>query len=149
MSSLYDSLPSFNVAEGEACRDAALNLLRVHRAAIIRDLTRAAVRLALERGEITADDVRAVAPIPPGIRPVVVGAAIRDLADAGIIHRVGYRNSTRPAAHARPLAVWRLADAAAALAWLAAHPPTPAAAAPAVAAPPVAAPAVEPLNYAI
>jgi len=109
--------------EAEARRDAALNRLRVHRAAIIRDLTRAAVRLALERDEITADEVRAVVPIPPCIRPVVVGAAIRDLADAGIIRRVGYRNSKRPAAHARPLAVWRLADAAAALAWLAAHPP--------------------------
>jgi hypothetical protein len=115
-----------NGGEGEARRDAALNLLRVHRAALVRDLARAAVRLALASDDITADDVRAAVPIPPGIRPVVVGAAMRDLADAGILRRVGYRPSVRPAAHARPLSVWRLADAAAALAWLAAHPPIPA-----------------------
>jgi hypothetical protein len=131
--------PIDNAGEGEARRDAALNLLRAHRADLVRDLTRAAVRLALERHEITADDVRAVVPIPPGIKPVVVGAVFRDLADAGIIRRVGFRNSTRPAAHARPLSLWRLADADAALAWLDAHPPTPA----------DPAPAADPLDYAI
>jgi molybdopterin biosynthesis enzyme len=109
--------------EGESLRDAALALLRVHRAALVRDLTRAAVRLALERGTITADDVRSVVPIPPGIRPVVVGVALRDAADAGILRRIGYRPSTRPVAHARPLTVWRLTDPAAAVAWLDAHPP--------------------------
>lgn len=110
-------------AEGEARRDAALSLLRIHRAAVVRDLTRAAVRIALERGELTADDVRAVVPIPAGIRPVVVGAAMRDAADAGILRRIDYRKSGRRVAHARPLSVWQLADADAALAWLAAHPP--------------------------
>jgi hypothetical protein len=119
------SLPS-DRSDGEALRDAGLALLRAHRAALVRDLTRAAVRIALDRGELTADDVRAAVPIPDGIRPVVVGAAIRDAADAGIIRRVGYRPSARAVAHARPLAVWALVDAAAALAWLAAHPPIPA-----------------------
>lgn len=125
--SISDTLP-----DGRARRDAALNLLRVHRAALARDLTRAAVRLAMERDEVTADDVRGVVTIPDGIRPVVVGAAMRDAADAGLIVRVGYRPSTRPIAHARPLTVWRLADAAAATAWLAAHPPLPVDPAPAV-----------------
>jgi len=110
--------------DGEARRDAALHLLRIHRAAVVRDLTRAALRLALERGTLTADDVRAVVAIPPGVRPVVVGAAVRYLAEAGIIRRIGYRPSTRAAAHARPLAVWTLADAGAARDWLAAHPTT-------------------------
>ena len=108
--------------DGEARRDAALNLLRVHRYALVRDLTRAAVRIVLDAGTVTADDVRAVVPIPAGIRPVVVGCVFRDLADAGILRRAGFRNSTRPVAHARPLSVWRLADAAGAVAWLAAHP---------------------------
>lgn len=108
--------------EGEARRDAALHLLRIHRAAVVRDLTRAALGIALERGTLTADDVRAVVPIPPGIRPCVAGAAIRDA--AGILTQTGeYIRSRRPEAHARPLPVWRLADAAGAAAWLAAHPP--------------------------
>ena len=83
MSNLFDPEPARNGAgEGETLRDKALSLLHAHRAAVVRDLTRAAVRLALERGTITADDVRDVVPIPPGIRPVVVGAAIRDAAAA-------------------------------------------------------------------
>lgn len=118
MTTLPDPGPS-----GESRRDAALALLRAHRAALVRDLTRATVRLAVDRNTVTADDVRAVVPIPPGIRPVVVGAALRDVALSGIVRRIGYRPSTRPAAHARPLAVWQLADRDAALAWLAAHPP--------------------------
>jgi hypothetical protein len=113
-------------AEGEARRDAALTLLRSRRAALVRDLTRAAVRIALDRDTLTADDVRAIVPIPEGIRPAVLGAAIRELAVAGILRRIDYRRSSRPEAHARPLAVWQLADRGAAVAWLAAHPAYPA-----------------------
>jgi hypothetical protein len=36
--------------------------------------------------------------------------------------RVDYAVSTRPEAHARPVAVWALADRAAAVRWLAEHP---------------------------
>ena len=131
--------PIDNAGEGEARRDAALNRLRARRADLIRECTAAALRVALDRGEVCADDVRAVVPIPADISPKFVGVVFRDLADAGILRRAGFRNSTRPAAHARPLSLWRLADADAALAWLDAHPPTPAA----------PAPAADPLDYAI
>ncbi|MFM8272962.1 MAG: hypothetical protein ACKODX_11590 [Gemmata sp.] len=130
--------PIGNDGEGEARRDAALNLLRVRRADLIHECTAAALRVALDRGEVCADDVRAVVPIPADISPKLVGCVFRDLADAGILRRDGFRNSTRPAAHARPLSVWRLADDAAALVWLAAHPTTPAVPVPAA-----------PLDYAI
>jgi hypothetical protein len=124
MSSLFDALPAFNLnVEGEARRDKALSLLRVRRADLIRDCTAAALRVAIDRTEVCADDVRALVPIPADISPKLVGVVFRDLADAGILRRAGFRASTRPAAHARPLSVWRLADAAAAVAWLAAHPP--------------------------
>ncbi|MFO0821976.1 MAG: hypothetical protein U0792_02470 [Gemmataceae bacterium] len=107
--------------EGERRRDAALNLLRVRRADLIREFTAAALRVALERGEVCADDVRPLVAIPDGISPKLVGCVFRDLADAGILRRVGFRNSARPAARARPLSVWRLADPAEATARLAAH----------------------------
>lgn len=110
-----------SVSEGEARRDAALNLLRVRRAALIRQCTAAALRVALDRGEVCADDVRALVPIPPDVSPKLVGPVFRDLADGGILRHVGFRKSNRPTAHARPLGVWRLADAAGAVAWLAAH----------------------------
>ena len=125
MFNLFDDLPASNgEAEGERLRDSALDALRIHRAAVVRDLTRAALRLALERGTLTADDVRAVVPIPPGINPKVNGAALRELAEAGILSNTGnYRRSCRPQAHARVNPVWSLADTAGASAWLAAHSP--------------------------
>jgi len=122
MSTLFDSEQIRN-AEGEGRRDKALSILRARRANLIRECTAAALRIALDRGEVCADDVRALVAIPPDISPKLVGVVFRDLADACILRRAGFRNSTRPAAHARPLSIWRLADAAAALAWLASHPP--------------------------
>jgi len=113
------NIVSTAVADGEARRDSALNLLRVRRAGLIRECTAAALRIALETGELCADDVRAVVTIPPGISPKLVGCVFRDLADARILRRDGHRNSKRPAAHARLLSVWRLADPAAAYARLA------------------------------
>jgi hypothetical protein len=123
MTSLFDAVPAFNPnAEGEARRDKALLLLRVRRADLIRKCTAAAIRIALHWREVCADDVRLVVPIPGDISPKLVGVVFRDLADAGILRRNGFRPSKRPAAHARPLSVWQLADADAARAWLAAHP---------------------------
>ncbi len=106
--------------DGEARRDAALALLRVRRAELIRLCSAAALRVAFDRGEVCADDVRALVAIPFDISPKLVGVVFRDLADAGFFRRAGYRNSTRPAAHARPLSVWQLADATGAAARLAA-----------------------------
>lgn len=108
-------------AEGEARRDAALNLLRIRRAALVCDCTAAALRIALERGEVCADDVRALVAIPADISPKLMGCVFRDLADGGILRRAGFQNSKRAAAHARPISRWRLADDAGASAWLAAH----------------------------
>lgn len=115
--------PIGNGVEGETRRDAALNMLRAHRADIVRECKTAALRVALDRGEVCADDVRAVVPIPSGVSPKLVGCAFRDLADAGVLRRIGFRNSNRPAAHARPVSVWQLADSACAIAWLAANAP--------------------------
>ena len=101
--------PIENAGKGEA-----------RRAALIRECTAAALRVALDRGEVCADDVRAVVTIPADISLKLVGVVFRDLADAGILLRNGFRNSTWPAAHARPLSVWRPADASAATVRLAA-----------------------------
>ncbi len=106
-------------ADGEARRDAALNHLRVRRADLIRECTAAALRVVLEGGQVCADDIRALVPIPPDISPKLVGCVFRDLSDARILRRAGFRTSARPIAHARPVSLWQLADAAAALAWLA------------------------------
>ena len=120
---VQNASPNSGGGDGAALRNAALARLRVRRATIIRRLSRAAVEIALESGEVHVDAVRDRVPIPPQIRPCVVGAAMRDLVDARLIYRIGHRRTRRPIAHARFASVWRLTSRDAALAWLAAHPP--------------------------
>ena len=79
----------------------------------------------LDAGTATADDVRAAVELPDGIDPRCLGAVPGPLADAGIIRRADYRPSSRPERHASIIAIWALADRAAALAWLAVHPELP------------------------
>lgn len=122
MSNLFDFRPDHNdELDGATRRDAALALLRARRATLIRELQIAALRVVLDRGQVCADDVRALVPIPSAVSPKVVGAAFRGLATAGLLRRDGFANSKRPQAHARPLSQWQLADADAAAAWLDTH----------------------------
>jgi hypothetical protein len=113
-------------AEGEARKAGALDLLADRRQAIIRRAQRALLTVLLEAGSATADDVRKLVELPPGIGPRCFGAVPIPLARAGIIRADGYAKTCRPTAHARPLTVWLLADRAAALRWLADHPDRPA-----------------------
>jgi hypothetical protein len=111
--------------DGAGRRDAALDAL-----AELRDLhvlrgRRALLSALVAHGTATADDVRAAVDLPDGIDPVCLGAVPLPLARAGIIVRAGYVPTGRPTAHARPVAVWRLADRAAAVAWLREHPDQP------------------------
>ena len=61
--------------------------------------------------------------LPPGLDAKLFGAVPGTLALAGIIERAGFAKTTRPVAHARPVTDWQLTDRAAAVAWLAEHPP--------------------------
>ena len=117
------SILPHHAASGEALRDAALCLLRVHRAALVRRIQRAYIGRLIDHGPDTSDAVRALVPIPAGIDPRVVGAAVRALsADGGLIYSTGRRRSRRPLAHARNLDVWAVRDRAAAQRWLIEHP---------------------------
>lgn len=127
MNSLLPPALARNGAEDEPLRDVALALLRAPRGALVHDFQQAALRVAIPVGTVTADDVRHLVPIPAVVSPKCVGAAFRELANAGIFWRVGFGNSKRAVAHARPRSVWELRDAAVAAAWHAAHPETPAA----------------------
>jgi hypothetical protein len=117
--------PAAGGNEGERRRDEALTLLRDRRAALVRRLQRAYIDLLLMDGPITSDPLRAAVPLPSGTDPRVVGAAVRALATAGLIHRAGLARSTRPEAHGRDLPLWQIADPAAAAGWLADHPEPP------------------------
>ncbi len=117
-------------ADGEARKLDAHALLEARREVYVLRGRRVLLQRLLDAGEATADDVRDAVELPDRINPVCLGVVPGPLARAGIIERVGFVESRRPDAHARPVSVWRLADRAAALTWLAAHPdrpdPTPA-----------------------
>ena len=109
-------------AEGERQRDIALARIAEKRPALKLLLQRAALAIALERGTVTADDVRAAVPIPSNVNPKLNGAALRALAALGILTAGDYVPSGRPVAHARPVRVWHLADRDWAHLWLASNP---------------------------
>jgi len=111
--------------DGERRKDAAFVLLEVRRECYVREARRALLEVLLANGVATADDVRARVELPKGINPKAFGAVPSVLARVGIIRRDGFTRSTRPQAHARPVSIWKLADAVAAKRWLASHPPLP------------------------
>lgn len=84
----------------------------------IRRARRAFLEHAIEYGFVTADDVRDAIELPDGLDPKLLGPVPTPFAQAGIVERVGYRNSIREASHARPISVWKLRDRAAAERWL-------------------------------
>lgn len=112
-------------ASGEDRKLGTHALLEIRREVYVLRGRRARLRRLLDAGEATADDVRDAVELPDEINPVCLGVVPGVLARVGIIERVGFAESRRPDAHARPVSVWRLADRAAALAWLAAHPDRP------------------------
>ena len=114
-----------DAAESERLKADALTLLETRREAVIRRGQRALLDTLLCSGVATADDVRDLVELPPGIGPKCFGAVPPPLARAGIIRANGFSKTCRPTAHARPLTVWILADRDAAVRWLRNHPDLP------------------------
>ncbi len=106
---------------GEARKAKALASHETHRRALLLQARVALLRRLLEVGEATADDIRGLVAVPDHINPVFLGGVPKTLVQAGLIRRAGYRGSTRAEAHARPVAVWEIADRTAAVAWLERH----------------------------
>jgi hypothetical protein len=117
--------PAAGRLDGERRCDAALDRLRQHRAALVRLVQRAMLRLLLDSGPSTTDPVRAVVPIPDRIDPRLVGAAVRGLAELSLIYRAGLSRSMRPEAHRRDLPLWAIADREGALAGINLNPELP------------------------
>ncbi len=117
--------PAAGRLEGERRKLGALALLEARRRVYVRRGRRALLLRLLAAGSATADDVRAAVNLPPGLNPTCFGAVSGPLATAGIIQAAGYVPTARKEGHARPVLRWRLADRAAALAWLSNHPELP------------------------
>lgn len=112
-------------AEGERRKQDAFATLTATREAVIRRAQRALLTTLLETGLATADDVRELVELPPGVGPKCFGAAPGPLARAKIIRADGFAKTCRPVGHARHVTVWALADGEKAMRWLADHPDLP------------------------
>lgn len=110
-------------AEGERRKDAAIGLLAIHREAWVRKIQRDFVRVLLQKGEATSDEVSDNTPL--AVRKSCLGAAVNHLSRASVIKFVRFTISARPDRHACPTRVWRIADRGKALRWLSAHPDLP------------------------
>src|SRR5262249_44911802 len=114
--------PAAGRLEGERLKLAAHTLLEARREVYVRRGRRALLLQLLDAGTATADDVRAVVELPPGLNPKLFGAVPRPLAKAGMIRAVGHVPTSRKEGHGRPVMRWQLADRDAALAWLGVNP---------------------------
>jgi len=112
-------------ALGEARRDDVHALLADRRAVYIRRGQRALLTALLCSGTATIDEAREAVDLPAGLNPKLFGVVPGPLARAGIIRQAGFVKTSRPAGHARPVALWELADHAAAVCWLRDHPDVP------------------------
>lgn len=114
------------LCEGERLRIDVLDALESRREVYVLRGRRALLDALLCSGTATADDVRDAVKLPPGINPKLFGAVPSALAKLGVIQQAGFVKTCRAVGHARPVAVWELADREAAVQWLADHPDTPA-----------------------
>lgn len=110
-----------NTATGEKLKADALATLEAARETVILRARRALVLRLLVNGAATLDDVRANIDLGAA-NPSALGAVPGSLARANIIRCAGYRPAARPAARARIVTLWALADRGRAIAWLQEHP---------------------------
>lgn len=101
----------FDPATGKALRnEGADRALNADSEALIswRDAAEIALaRLAAEGREFSADDVVAEVGPPPEGRHNALGGLFLAARHSGFIHHVGYRQGSRPSAHARIQRTWR------------------------------------------
>jgi hypothetical protein len=108
-------------AEGRRRKEAAVSDLEIRRSAFIRHARREFLHILLAHDLATSDDLRERLKLPEGVNPKLFGAVPGALAKAGIITQDGFARTTRPQAHGRPVAIWRLVNRQLAQEWLATH----------------------------
>lgn len=85
---------------------------------------RLAVEWFLEGRSFTSDEVKRSMPKPPpSVKWLFLGSVFKNLVEHNVCRVVGHVRSAEPRNHGRHLPLWALADRAAAVAWLEAHPP--------------------------
>lgn len=74
----------------------------------LAEVTRILNQLIHDGDEFTTDDIWAKLPAELTTHePRALGGLLKSAATTGRIHKVGYRPTTRPEAHARPIPIWK------------------------------------------
>ena len=107
---------------GEELKTAAHQNLEVHREVYIRLARRTFLKVLLEFGTASIDDVRDLVKVPDSINPKFFGAVPGLFARLNIIEAQSMVRTRRRAAHARHITLWRLTDIEKAQEWLRTHP---------------------------
>lgn len=94
-----------NAAEGLQRKEHGMAVVDAAEGGEWKARTTAAIEeFAASGDEFTALEIRDIVGDP--VHPNAFGARFNAAARAGIIRKVGYRNSSRPTLHAHPIAVW-------------------------------------------
>ena len=99
-----DTQIEMDLAKGKAGRDAAMSNLEDTRSDWLHAARAIARDIAERKGHVCADDIHRRFPPPSGVDPRVMGAVF---GGKGWV-RLGYKQSERPACHARPIPIWGL-----------------------------------------
>ena len=89
-------------------RDRALERLELSRAEWIATARRIAIWVCHRRGQVTADDVREILPIPPEYDGRVMGAVFCK----SLFQKVGYKATTVASSHGRPVGIFKAKERA-------------------------------------
>jgi hypothetical protein len=86
------------------------NIPRSERRAVIASVQRTMLEILQLRQTASADDIRRIVDIPAGVNPTVIGVAIRQLSEAGLIVPITIVRTARTVGHSHLIRIWRLTE---------------------------------------
>ncbi len=90
---------------GRDLRDMTLDTFEFRDSEFLNQCRSVAKRIAMERGQVSINDIRDRVKLPPNVNPSVLGAVFRN----SQFKPIGYTEARHPSAHARAIRVYELA----------------------------------------
>jgi hypothetical protein len=95
-----------NPTQGQQIRDAQLDFFEQRDSEFLSRCRSLAMQIAMRKGEVSINDIRAHIQVPSGVHPSVLGAVFRTKQ----FKKVGLCEASHKEAHARVIRVYALAD---------------------------------------
>jgi hypothetical protein len=91
---------------GQQIRNSQLDMFEVRDAEFLTRCRNIAMQIAMRKGEVSINDIRAHIQVPSGVHPSVLGAVFRTKQ----FKKIGLCEASHKEAHARVIRVYALAD---------------------------------------